>query len=521
MAPRMLGVLLLVLVFGLATTYSLTLPSIKRAYGLPGRLFSSVSVLDSPDKATFTGKHSFAGNQKPVTVLGGGPCGLAAAIMLARKGHSVQVFERLDRPLEPSSKEWESGDRSYNIGISGRGQNVLSSLGVMDLLDQYSSDVLGRKDWAPGAGVEDSNETVYTTKSYVTKCIQRERLVSVLLSKIESSTYKDTIRVHHNTEVKDIRYNDKGEAELKVGFSGRWQSTPLVVGCDGGPSSALRKAIERESAPFKTHIFEDKNVRLYKTIPLHFPPKDKKWRGDLNYSARTGSDINIDALPTRNGPYIGVVLYRPWDTRISQLKDAVDARAFFDSVLPMFSEVLRDEDLEKFSRKDDCKLPRFMYAGPHLNHKKSVLLGDAAHTVKPYFGLGVNSAFEDVAALDVALDKHGDDLELALAEYSGARAKEAKAMVQMSQRLDGPGIQTLLFFVLPLIVDNVLHKSLPWLFSPNTLSSLQNEKRTFTDIRLRKRIDRIMQFSLLGGSFLVLKEFLRFSLRAALRLSFW
>ena len=162
-----------------------------------------------------------------------------------------------------------------------------------------------------------------------------------------------------------------------------------------------------------------------------------------------------------------------------------------------------------------------MYAGPHLNHKKSVLLGDAAHTVKPYFGLGVNSAFEDVAALDVALDKHGDDLELALAEYSGARAKEAKAMVQMSQRLDGPGIQTLLFFVLPLIVDNVLHKSLPWLFSPNTLSSLQNEKRTFTDIRLRKRIDRIMQFSLLGGSFLVLKEFLRFSLRAALRLSFW
>ena len=122
------------------------------------------------------------------------------------------------------------------------------------------------------------------------------------------------------------------------------------------------------------------------------------------------------------------------------------------------------------------------------------------HTLSsPYFGLGVNSAFEDVAALEMALDKHGDNVEQALAEYSSMRAKEARAMVQISQRLDGPGIQTLLFFVLPLLVDNILNSQLPWLFSPNTLSSLQNEKKTFTEIRLRKRVDRIMQFGLLGG----------------------
>ena len=483
---------------------------LKRGSVRPGHLFisSSVTEMEAPSKALISGK-------QPVTVLGGGPCGLAAALMLARRGERVQVFERLDKPPSPSSKEWESGERSYNIGISGRGQNVLSSLGTMDLLNEYSSDVLGRKDWAPGAGVEDSNEMVYTTKSYVTKCIQRDRLVAVLLSEIESS-YTDKIKVHYNTEVKGIRYNQKGEAELKVGYSGRWQPSPMVLGCDGGPSS-LRNEIEAESASFQTCRYEDKNVRLYKTIPLHFPPNSTKWRGDLNYSARTSSDINIDALPTKNGPYIGVVLYRPWDTRLSNIKSAAEARAFFDDVLPMFSEVIRDDDLETFAKKDDCKLPRFMYAGPHLAHKKSALLGDSAHTVKPYFGLGVNSALEDVAALETALDKHGDDVEKALGEYSALRAKEAKAMVQISQRLDGPGIQTLLFFVLPLIVDNLLHKSLPWLISPNTLSSLQNEKKSFTEIRLRKRIDRVVQFGLLGGSFIVLKGFLRFSLRTALR----
>jgi hypothetical protein len=65
---------------------------------------------------------------------------------------------------------------------------------------------------------------------------------------------------------------------------------------------------------------------VYRTIPLHFPKGSnvdklgKKWRGDLNYSVRTKSDINIDALPTKEGPYYGVVLFRPWDERFSEMK---------------------------------------------------------------------------------------------------------------------------------------------------------------------------------------------------------
>lgn len=71
-------------------------------------------------------------------------------------------------------------------------------------------------------------------------------------------------------------------------------------------------------------------VRVYRTIPLHFPKGSKedklgkKWRGDLNYSVRTKSDINIDALPTKEGPYYGVVLFRPWDERFSKMKTGKD-----------------------------------------------------------------------------------------------------------------------------------------------------------------------------------------------------
>lgn len=457
-----------------------------------GMLFSAVAQevsAETPESADI---------KSETVILGAGPTGLATSIMLARRGYKdIRVLERLSEPPAPTSKIWTTGERSYNIGISGRGQMTLNSLEVMERVEKYSSEVVGRKDWAPGQPVDEPRTMVYTGKSYVTKCIQRDLLAAALLEEVRER-YGDAIHVQFDNEVADVTMNEAGECFMdvvsKLDGTKSVMSTNFLVGADGAPS-ALRESMESSVDGFFVKRYDDKNVRLYRTIPLHFPKDSKKWRGDLNYSARTKSDINIDALPTKNGPYLGVVLYRPWDERMSKMKTAADAKKFFDDVLPMFSEVVREEDLATFAAKGDSKLPRFMYAGPQLHKKRSVLLGDAIHTVKPYFGLGVNTAFEDVLALDKALEKNEDKLEPALEEFSRERAKEARAMVQISQRLDG-GFVT---FVLPLIIDNILHKAVPWLFSPNTLSSLQNEKATFTQVRTRKRIDRILQLASFGG----------------------
>eukprot|EP00966_Prymnesium_polylepis_P102334 2370724-Prymnesium_polylepis.2 len=76
----------------------------------------------------------------------------------------------------------------------------------------------------------------------------------------------------------------------------------------------------------------------------------------------------------------------------------------------MFSPHITDEALEGVLDKPTSRLPQFRYAGPRLHHAGgTALIGDAIHSVKPYFGLGVNAAFEDVAALGQlrALDAGG------------------------------------------------------------------------------------------------------------------
>lgn len=176
-------------------------------------------------------------------------------------------------------------------------------------------------------------------------------------------------------------------------------------------------------------------------------------------------------------------------------------RAFFARNFPAFLPAIREVDLERFAKKTDRSLPTFSYVGPVLHYGSSTcLVGDAIHTVKPYFGQGVNSAFEDVKVLQQALQEADDDPGHAAQRYSELRAKDAEALVVLSHGLDG-GFLT---FVGPLILDSLLHKLLPKVFSPNIIASLQNEQWSFSQVRARKRLDRAMQLGLMAGLALVL-----------------
>lgn len=146
--------------------------------------------------------------------------------------------------------------------------------------------------------------------------------------------------------------------------------------------------------------------------------------------------------------------------------------------------------------------------------KSTCIIGDGIHTVKPYFGQGVNSCFEDVRVLDKALEKAGDDVGNALQIYSKSRAADSKALVEISKRLDG-GFLT---FVLPLIIDSIFNKACPQLFGVNTISMLQNENLSFSQVQWRKRLDRVLQTIAVGTVMLSLKKVIHLILKASLQL---
>jgi len=63
---------------------------------------------------------------------------------------------------------------------------------------------------------------------------------------------------------------------------------------------------------------------------------------------------------------------------------------------------------------------------------KIALVGDAAHAVVPFYGQGMNAAFEDCVVLDECLAEFQDNRERAFAEYFSQRKENADALADLA-----------------------------------------------------------------------------------------
>ena len=119
--------------------------------------------------------------QSNIVIVGSGPSGLASAIMLAKRGISnIKLYDQLKEPSRSDDSKWgefESG-RSYNIGLSGRGQKVLKSLGVLDRVMNASSEMRLSKQWSADTPIQQPVDRNLTRPNYQNICLERDRYVA-------------------------------------------------------------------------------------------------------------------------------------------------------------------------------------------------------------------------------------------------------------------------------------------------------------------------------------------------------
>jgi kynurenine 3-monooxygenase len=69
---------------------------------------------------------------------------------------------------------------------------------------------------------------------------------------------------------------------------------------------------------------------------------------------------------------------------------------------------------------------------PWFYKDKVALVGDAAHAVVPFYGQGMNAAFEDCVVLDECLSQFPQDRQRAFAEYFERRKENADALADLA-----------------------------------------------------------------------------------------
>ena len=165
------------------------------------------------------------------------------------------------------------------------------------------------------------------------------------------------------------------------------------------------------------------------TIP---PGPDGSWRMEKNaLHIWPRKSFMMIALPNPDGSFTCTLFWEFEGPRsFATTKTDDDVCDFFGEEFPD-AVPLMPTLLEDFRENPTGSLVTIRCA-PWYYQDKVALVGDAAHAVVPFYGQGMNAAFEDCVVLDECLEEFPGNRERAFAEYFVRRKENADALADLA-----------------------------------------------------------------------------------------
>ena len=217
-----------------------------------------------------------------------------------------------------------------------------------------------------------------------------------------------------------------GEAKFE---SGKIRTGDAIIGTDGA-GSAIRNAmfsgVERFnfSQTWLEHGYKE----------LHIPPSKNGGflleKNALHIWAR--HSFMMIALPNFNGSFTCTMfLSHKGENSFEQLKDEKSLLKFFQTnfpdAIPLMPTLVEDFFTNPIGNLGTIKCFPWNVAG------KSLLIGDAAHAVVPFYGQGMNASFEDCRVLNHLIEEFGTNWGKVFDEFCIARKPNTDAIADMAE----------------------------------------------------------------------------------------
>ncbi len=366
-------------------------------------------------------------------LIGSGLAGGLLAAYLGRRGYDVDLYERRADPREGNIV----GGRSINLAISTRGIHALEQIGIAHEALQHAIPMRGRM-------IHDKSGALHFTPYDVDpkNCINSIGRAALNTTVIEAAQRYSNVRVHFNHKCTDVDLDSATVQLLKTNGSsvvaGVSPANPqneiiqahgdAVIGVDGA-FSAVRQSMQMHIDNFQY----DESYLAHGYKELTIPPgPDGSWRMEKNaLHIWPRKSFMMIALPNPDGSFTCTLFWEFEGPRsFATTKTDADVRRFFDEEFPD-AFPLMPTLLEDFRQNPTGSLVTIRCA-PWFYYDKVCLLGDAAHAVVPFYGQGMNAAFEDCVVLDECLEKFPDNRERAFAEYFSRRKENADALADLA-----------------------------------------------------------------------------------------
>ena len=351
-------------------------------------------------------------------LIGSGLAGGLLAAYLGRRGYDVDLCERRSDPREGNIV----GGRSINLAISTRGIHALEQIGIADEGLRHAIPMRGRM-------IHDKSGALHFAPYDVDpkKCINSIGRASLNTTVIEAAQRYPNVRVHFGHKCTGV---DLAEAvcHLETETGKLTMRGDAVIGVDGA-FSAVRASMQRKIDNFQYD--ESYLAHGYKELTIP-PAPDGSWRIEKNaLHIWPRKSFMMIALPNPDGSFTCTLFWEFEGPRsFATTKTDDDVRRFFDEEFPD-AVSLMPTLVEDFKYNPTGSLVTIRCA-PWYYRDKVTLIGDAAHAVVPFYGQGMNAAFEDCVVLDECFEKFADHRERAFAEYFGRRKENADALADLA-----------------------------------------------------------------------------------------
>src|SRR2546421_1007466 len=365
-------------------------------------------------------------------LIGSGLAGGLLAAYLGRRGYDVDLYERRADPREDNIV----CGRSINLAISTRGIHALEQIGLADEALQSAIPMRGRM-------IHDKSGALHFTPYDVDpkKCINSIGRASLNTTVIEAAQRYPNVRVHFNHKCTDVDLNS-ATARLVSETAARapqlrGDDAPVaemtaqgdtVIGVDGA-FSAVRQSMQMHIDSFEY----DESYLAHGYKELTIPPgPDGSWHMEKNaLHIWPRKSFMMIALPNPDGSFTCTLFWEFEGPRsFATTKTDDDVRRFFEQEFPD-AVPLMPNLLEDFKNNPTGSLVTIRCA-PWYYRNKVCLLGDAAHAVVPFYGQGMNAAFEDCVVLDECLAEFPEDRHCAFKEYFDRRKANADALADLA-----------------------------------------------------------------------------------------
>ena len=400
-------------------------------------------------------------------LIGSGLAGGLLAAYLGRRGYEVDLYERRADPREGNIV----GGRSINLALSTRGIYALEQLGIADEVLRHAIPMRGRM-------IHDKSGALHFSPydrdpNKFINSIGRAELNTTV---IEAAQRYPNVRVYFNHRCTDVDL-DSATANLvppsvEVSLSAANPQPQTIIQAQGdavigvdGAFSAVRHSMQKKIAGFEYD--ESYLAHGYKELTIP-PAPDGSWRMEkeaLHIWPR--KSFMMIALPNPDGSFTCTLFWEFEGPRsFATTKTDDEIRRFFDEEFPD-AMPLMPSLLDDFKRNPTGSLVTIRSA-PWFYENKVALVGDAAHAVVPFYGQGMNAAFEDCVVLDECLAEFPGDRQRAFAEYFARRKENADALADLAvqnfiEMRDKTASQT---FRAKKKLDHLLEGLLPGIYLP-------------------------------------------------------